>query len=410
MREKTCALCGKKKENTELIFKSYGKDGNIICKKCVKTCSVLLKRHERKKIYGRDWEKIKNEYSPRKIFSMLKKNVVGHEEFCKILSVTAYNYLKNVFSPNNEESPTIIMVLGPTGSGKTHTCTMLGKVLEEIFGRFAHGIGNCGSMSSTGYVGTSPKDTVQSLYQEFERENGKGDPGNFFGMVIYDEIDKTARDSKNKGGDISRIGVQREFLNLLDKGTIEVQSGSNDFFAGGGKKQKIPSKNLMFIFCGAFENLKDWENEEEGLSNFGKPMLILPKAARRNHGMGKRIKSLINYGMMKEFLGRMETIYQLGALSDENLTEIAEEHVLKAQRKKLLKENVHLEWNRDVIQRLVMVAKDSKTGARGINAAVITTLGNASYELFGRDDPQPVKLTILPCEEFFLKTEISPRS
>ena len=410
MREQTCALCNKKKEHAELIFKAYGKVGNIICKKCVKTCNLLLKQHERKKITnGKDWKDLRSEFSPVKISELLQLDITGHKRFLRGLSVMAYEFCKRICAPDKDtkdKAPVTMLVIGPTGSGKSYSCMVLAEKLSKHMSipwvKFS-----CATMSSTGYVGTSPQDAIQSLVQKHENMHGKGSKRPLCGIVILDEVDKIAKSPTAGGQDISGLGVQRELLTLLDGIECNVQSTPSDSWVFGEKKKKpqIDTRNILFMFTGAFADLDYFRNEDGPLGNFGKTELILPKSAREIQKNGGLINALGKYGMLTELLGRMQRIFELNKLTDANYFEITEKHILKKIQAELIGEQINLEWSEDVVLRLIKMAKDKKTGVRGIKSVINELLQETYHSLFGKPRKKPITIKIVTCATQYLKID-----
>jgi ATP-dependent Clp protease ATP-binding subunit ClpX len=415
MKEQTCALCNRKKEHAELIFKARGKIANIICKKCVKTCNLLLKQHEKEKMAGgRDWKKLKEDFAPKKISSLVKQHITGQEQLVHRLGLIGYKFCKRVFGPNKGDetkSPITMLVIGPTGSGKSYSCKSLARELRDKLGLPFVNV-SCATMSSTGYVGASPQEAIKQLGIANQEIHGKNSKMPLRGIIIFDEVDKIARNPAASGQDISGFGVQRELLTLLDGMKLEEQlSPSESSFVFRDRQQekpKIDTNNILFMFTGAFADLDYFRYNNNRLADFGKTELLLPQSAKQINKNSGIIDALSKYGMLPELLGRMLTIHELQKLTDQDYIEIIDKRILEKMKKEFVDEKINLEWDANVVQMLVNMAQARGTGVRGANTVVNELLANANYELFGKPRKEPVTLKISTCPEKYLKTEILP--
>ncbi|MBR0427396.1 MAG: ATP-dependent Clp protease ATP-binding subunit ClpX [Clostridia bacterium] len=389
-----CSFCGQPQESVKKIIAG---PGVYICDECVNLCNGII---EDELLNDIDDEYIDEEkekiISPKEIKTILDDYVIGQEEAKKVLAVAVYNHYKRIFNEDvmkkNDDveiQKSNILLLGPTGCGKTLLASTLAKILQVPFA-----IADATTLTEAGYVGEDVENILLKLIQAADGDISRAERG----IVYIDEIDKITRKSENPSitRDVSGEGVQQALLKIIE-GTVASVPPQ------GGRKHphqemlQIDTSNILFICGGAFEGLENIIKDRTGKKSIGFGSKIESEKEVSKYKVFEELlpQDLLKFGLIPEFIGRLPVIATLKELDKEALGKILVEpkNSLVKQYKKLFEiDNVELVFEDDAISAIVDKAIERKTGARGLRSIIEEIMTDIMFEI--PSNPKIAKCTV----------------
>ena len=377
-----CSFCGKSQDAVERIIAG---PGVFICDECIKVCSNILEDEsfdDNEFNYTLNNEKDKLP-APAEIKKVLDSYVIGQEDAKKTLAVAVYNHYKRIYNPQkNDDDVEIqksnVLLLGPTGCGKTLLAQTLAKILKVPFA-----IADATTLTEAGYVGEDVENILLKLIQNADYDIEKAEKG----IVYIDEIDKITRKSENPSitRDVSGEGVQQALLKIVE-GTIASVPPQ------GGRKHphqellQINTENILFICGGAFEGLDKIINERTGKKAIGFGANVQSQKEIDKYKIYEQLlpQDLLKFGLIPEFVGRLPIVATLRELDREALIDIVTKpkNALVKQYKKLLElDNVELEFEKEALEVIVDKAIERKTGARGLRSIIEEIMRDIMFDI-----------------------------
>ena len=376
---KYCSFCGRPLDNA---IKAVTGPGVAICEECIKTCNDIIKSHHNEATAAAGEDLVIP--TPHELKAYLDEYVIGQDDAKKVLSVAVYNHYKRVkFQKKIEESgieldKSNILIIGPTGTGKTLLARTLAKKLNVPFA-----IADATTLTEAGYVGEDVENILLKLIEDADYDIAKAEKG----IIFIDVIDKISKKGENVSitRDVSGEGVQQALLKIIE-GTVAAVPPQ------GGRKHpnqemlKINTKDILFICGGAFVGLDKVIEKRVATSSMGFGATIVSKEEKDLSSLYKELHpdDLVKFGLIPEFIGRLPIHTYLSNLGKDDLVRILTEpknSILKQYETSFALDDINLVFTKDAVDAIANKSFEQKTGARGLRSIVENLMLGISYDI-----------------------------
>lgn len=374
----TCSFCGK---GSDEVVKLIAGPTAFICDECIDLCNDIVKEDVEVAEAEEQAKEAKGLLTPKKIHAILDDYVIGQDDAKMTLSVAVYNHYKRIQMAQEDDVELIksnILMVGPTGCGKTLLVETLAKILDVPFAQ-----ADATSLTEAGYVGEDVESIVAKLVNKAEGDVEKAQKG----IVYLDEIDKILSKPNTQGRDVSGEGVQQALLKMFENASVTVTIPGK----GGPNKVPVQTGNILFICSGAFPGLTDIirkrDNQSSDNTVIGFNAKIVDKANKKtNDALLEKLEpeDLVKFGLIAEFVGRLPVLTTLSELSVDTLVNIltTPKNAIVKQYVKLAKmEGIDLTFTDNSLKHIAQEALTRKTGARGLRSIMEKRLKKLMYEL-----------------------------
>ncbi len=387
----SCSFCGKSQKNAKKLIASPGGEA-FICDECIAICRDIMSDEEKKSSF----EKIELP-TPEEIKVKLDEYIVGQDEAKRVLAVAVYNHYKRINYNFAEDAKDIeleksnILMVGPTGSGKTLLAKTLAKILKVPFAT-----ADATTLTEAGYVGDDVENILLKLIQNADYDIGKAERG----IIYIDEIDKIAKKTQNVSitRDVAGEGVQQALLKIMESTVANVPPQ-------GGRKHphqemiQIDTTNILFICGGAFVGLdKIIEKRQNDASALGFSANVIGENEKVSAEIVKDVQpnDLIKFGLIPEFIGRLPVVVGLNDLDENALSKILVEpknSIIKQYKLMFKIDGIDIEFSKDAVKAVAKKAMDLKTGARGLRTILESKMNKLMYEVPSQKDISKIVVT-----------------